>query len=223
MAEFILINLGTTEVEFFSTREQAKQFVRDNGLLMYNKEVHEDIEELEDICIIMPCVEVNDKEDVELVIYANENNNTFGSTAEYQEDVFNSDFIDEPNEPVRYMHAYDFENNTFITDLEKMVDLLQAIMSEDNATAYDEFLHKHDDVTENELDDTVKEINTETLADLYRQAENAYIEELNGRPTGLPFSSETAKAVIGNYVYNSGLLDIPQQKEFEEICSSMGC
>ena len=69
--------------------------------------------------------------------------------------------------------------STFIDDLEKMVDLLQASMSDDNMTAYDEFLSKHDDVTENELDDTVKEINTETLADLYRQAENAYIEELN--------------------------------------------
>ena len=113
--------------------------------------------------------------------------------------------------------------NTFIDDLEKMVDLLQASMSDDNMTAYDEFLSKHDDVTENELDDTIKEVNTGTLADLYRQAENAYIEELNDRPTGLPFSSETAKAVIGNYVYNSGLLDIPQQKEFEEICNSMGC
>ena len=113
--------------------------------------------------------------------------------------------------------------NTFIDDLEKMVDLLQASMSEDNMTAYDEFLSKHDDVTENELDDTIKEVNTGTLADLYRQAENAYIEELNDRPTGLPFSSETAKAVIGNYVYNSGMLDILEQKEFEEICNSMGC
>ena len=156
MTEFILINLGTAEVEFFSTREQAEQFIRDNGLLMYNNEVHKDIEELENICIVMPCTEVNDKEDVELVIYTNVNNNIFGSTADYQEDVFNSDFIDKPNEPVRYMHAYDFENNTFITDLEKMVDLLQELMSEDNATAYDEFLRKHDDVTEDELDYTVK-------------------------------------------------------------------
>lgn len=112
---------------------------------------------------------------------------------------------------------------TFIDDLEKMVDLLQASMEEDNATAYDNFLKQYDYITENELDDTIKQVNTSTLADLYRQAENYYIEELNGRETGLSISSETAKTVIGNYVYNSGMLSIPEQKEFEEICASMGC
>lgn len=112
---------------------------------------------------------------------------------------------------------------TFITDLEKMVDLLQASMEDDSTTAYDDFLMSYSYLTRNELDETLKVINTETLADLYRQAENAYIEEINGRPTGLAITSETAKSVIGNYVYNSGKLDIPEQKEFEEICNSMGC
>ena len=58
---------------------------------------------------------------------------------------------------------------TFINDLEKMVDLLQASMEEDNATAYDNFLKQYDYITENELDDTIKQVNTSTLADLYRQ------------------------------------------------------
>lgn len=113
--------------------------------------------------------------------------------------------------------------DTFIDDLEKMVDLLQASMEEDNMQAYDDFLRSYSYLTENELDDTIKAINTSTLADLYRQAENYYIEELNGRPTGLAITSDIAKEVIGNYVYNSGMLSIPQQKEFEEICASMGC
>ena len=112
---------------------------------------------------------------------------------------------------------------TFETDLEKMVDLLEAIMSEDNASAYDEFLRSYSYLTENELNDTVKLINAEVLADLYRQAENYYIEELNGRPTGLAIKSYQAKNVIVDYVYKSGLMLKAEQKEFEELCEAMAC
>jgi hypothetical protein len=112
---------------------------------------------------------------------------------------------------------------TFETDLEKMVDLLEAIMSEDNASAYDEFLRSYSYLTENELDDTVGLIDAEVLADLYRQAENYYIEELNGRPTGLAITSDIAKSTIVKYVYDSGLVSKAEQKEFEELCQSMAC
>ena len=112
---------------------------------------------------------------------------------------------------------------TFETDLEKMVDLLEAIMSEDNAKAYDEFLRSYSYITENELDDTVGLIDAEVLADLYRQAENYYIEELNGRPTGLAITSEQAKSTIVKYVYDSGLVPKADQKEFEELCEAMAC
>ena len=117
----------------------------------------------------------------------------------------------------------DEDVGTFETDLEKMVDLLEAIMSEDNASAYDEFLRSYSYITENELDDTVKLINAEVLADLYRQAENYYIEELNGRPTGLAIKSYQAKNVIVDYVYKSGLMSKAEQKEFEELCEAMAC
>ena len=113
--------------------------------------------------------------------------------------------------------------DTFITDLEKMVDLLKAVMSEDNASAYDEFLRSYSYITENELDDTVKVICGETLADLYRQAENYYIEEMNGRPTGLAITSDIAKDVISRYVYQSGLVSKAEQRTFEECCEAMGC
>jgi len=112
---------------------------------------------------------------------------------------------------------------TFISDLEKMVDLLEASMSEDSMQAYDDFLNSYSYLTQNELDDTIKQISGATLADLYRQAENAYIEELNGRPTGLAITSDIAKSVITQYVYKSGLLSAGDIKEFEECCESMAC
>ena len=117
----------------------------------------------------------------------------------------------------------EFENVSFETDLEKMVDLLEASMSEDNMKAYDDFLHSYSYLTENELDNTIKKVNAEVLADLFRQAENYYIEEMNGRPTGLAITSDTAKTVISNYVYKSGLVSKAEQKEFEDLCIAMGC
>ena len=117
----------------------------------------------------------------------------------------------------------DESTDTFETDLEKMVDLLEAVMSEDNASAYDEFLRSYSYITENELDDTVGLIDAEVLADLYRQAENYYIEELNGRPTGLAITSEQAKSTIVKYVYDSGLMSKGEQREFEELCEAMAC
>lgn len=112
---------------------------------------------------------------------------------------------------------------TFEDDLEKMVDLLEAIMSEDNASAYDEFLRTYSYITENELNDTVELIDVNVLANLYRLAENYYIEELNDRPTGLAITSDTAKSTIVKYVYDSGLVSKAEQKEFEELCEAMAC
>ena len=112
---------------------------------------------------------------------------------------------------------------TFETDLEKMADLLEAIMSEDNMEAYDNFLKVHNDVTENELDCTIKLINPERLAYLMRYTENAYIEELNGRPTGLKYTAEQIKTTISNYVYNTDFLTQHEREDFEEWCESMAC
>lgn len=117
----------------------------------------------------------------------------------------------------------DEDVGTFETDLEKMVDLLEAIMSEDNMEAYDNFLKVHNDVTENELDNTVKLINPERLAYLMRYTENAYIEELNGRPTGLKYTAEQIKTTISNYVYNTNFLTQHEREDFEEWCESMAC
>ena len=117
----------------------------------------------------------------------------------------------------------DEEVETFEDDLEKVVDLLKAIMSEDNAKAYDEFLRSYPYITENELDDTVGLLDVSILANLYREAENYYLDELNGRETGLAIPAEEAKSTIVRYVYDSGLVSKADQKEFEELCQAMAC
>ena len=111
--------------------------------------------------------------------------------------------------------------DTFTNDTDKMIDLLEAIMAEDNMQAYDDFLTMYPDVTENELDDTVKEINGISLAYLARRIENANIEELNGRETGLKYSAESMKTTLSNYVYNTDYLTKAERQDFEDECEGM--
>ena len=106
---------------------------------------------------------------------------------------------------------------TFIDDIEKMSNLLQAII-ENNVS---DFFNSYSDLTKEEVDNTIKEINAESLAELLRQAENYYIDELNGRETGLSITSEQAKTSIIDYVYSK--LSKEEQKEFENDCYNMAC
>ena len=106
---------------------------------------------------------------------------------------------------------------TFINDIEKMSDLLQAI-AEDNIS---DFLNSYSYLTKEEVDNTIKEINAESLAELFRQAENYYIEELNNRETGLSITSEQAKTSITDYVYSK--LSKEEQKDFEDYCYNLAC
>ena len=105
----------------------------------------------------------------------------------------------------------------FIDDIEKMSYLLQSI-TENNISS---FLNSYSYLTKEETDNTIKKINAENLADLFRQAENYYIEELNNRETGLSITSEQAKTSITNYVYSK--LSKKQQKDFEDYCYNMPC
>ena len=106
---------------------------------------------------------------------------------------------------------------TFINDIEKMSDLLQAI-AEDNISG---FLNSYSYLTKEEVDNTIKEINAESLAELFRQAEKYYIEELNNRDTGLSITSEQAKTSVTNYVYS--MLSKEEQKDFEDYCYNVAC
>ena len=105
----------------------------------------------------------------------------------------------------------------FINDIEKMSSLLQAI-TENNVS---DFFNSYSDLTKEEVDNTIKEINAESLAELLRQAENYYIEELNGRETGLSITSEQAKTSIIGYVYSK--LSKEEQEDFENECYNMAC
>ena len=106
---------------------------------------------------------------------------------------------------------------TFIDDIEKMSNLLQAI-TENNIS---DFLNSYSNLTIEDVNNTIKEINAESLAELLRQAENYYIEELNGRETGLSITSEQAKTSIIDYAYNK--LSKEEQKDFDDACYNMAC
>ena len=106
---------------------------------------------------------------------------------------------------------------TFIDDIEKMSNLLQAI-TENNVS---DFLNSYSDLTKEDVNNTIKEINAESLAELLRQAENYYIDELNGRETGLSITSEQAKTSIIDFVYSK--LSKKEQKDFEDDCYNMAC
>ena len=109
----------------------------------------------------------------------------------------------------------------FTNDLDKMSDLLEAIMSDDSMEAYDNFLRIYPDVTENDLDNTVKAINGEVLGYMARYIENANIEEMNDRPTGLKYTAEQMKTTLSNYVYNTDFLTKADIEDFEGICEDL--
>lgn len=108
----------------------------------------------------------------------------------------------------------------FIDDIEKMTDLLAFILA--GGEWANKFLESYSYLTLDEVQSTFYAIDGITLAELYRQAENLHIEEMNGRPTGVSVDSETVKSVITDYL-NSGLLPDVERKEFEKAIESMGC
>lgn len=110
---------------------------------------------------------------------------------------------------------------TFIDDLEKMTDFLTFMVENKPDIGACLFLKSYNYLTAEEVNMTYKAITTESLADLYRQAENAYIDELNGRETGLTVSSEQAKSAIIDYVNKN--LSEAEKADFEHRIESMGC
>lgn len=107
------------------------------------------------------------------------------------------------------------EPSIFINDMDKMNDFLRLEGSE--------FLESYDYLTLDDYALTSAEFFTDTidsLAELSRQAENMYIEELNGRDTGWHVTSDELKTSIMWYVQNH--LDMDEQEEYEDLCNSMG-
>lgn len=109
---------------------------------------------------------------------------------------------------------------SYICDIEKMSDLLTFMV--ENPTGWkQQFMESYSYILEEEVDKTVEEINSESLAYLMRIAENIYIEEMNNRPrpTGLAIDSQTAKTAIINFV---NTLPEKEKEDFERVCESMG-
>lgn len=104
----------------------------------------------------------------------------------------------------------------FIDDIEKMSDFL--IETEDN------FLQQYSYLTQKEYNETKKyfqDNKVDVLSDMYRQAENLYIEELNGRETNTTVQSENLKCRIIYYIEQ--YCTIKDREEFYELIDSMGC
>lgn len=114
--------------------------------------------------------------------------------------------------------------DSFLYDLDKMYDLL--------TLTKEEFLKSYLYVSEGDYDHTLSAIlpkndllpdNDEqvgNLADLCRQAENLYIEELNDRPTEWNVLGSQLKEAIYDFVkanYTEG-----QQELFNDYCYNMG-
>lgn len=104
----------------------------------------------------------------------------------------------------------------FINDVEKMIDFLNSTKKE--------FLQQYSYLSEEEYDMTKEKFDkyrVVILADLYRKAENTYIEEMNGRDTGLNITSDEMKTIIVAYVNNR--ISLEECREFCDLCKIMGC
>ena len=116
------------------------------------------------------------------------------------------------------------EITSFLWDLDKMYDLL--------TITKEEFLQSYSYMTEEEYDLTLSlikptswqlvdnEDQISTLADLTREAENLYIEELNGRKTSWNVLGSQLKEAVYNWVGNN--LTTAQQDLYNDYCRNMG-
>lgn len=116
------------------------------------------------------------------------------------------------------------EITSFLSDIDKMYDMLIITKGE--------FLDSYSYTTEAEYDLTfslimpvseelqANEDQISTMADLCREAENLYIEELNGRPTAWSVKGSQLKEAIYDFVRNN--YTVAQQELFNDYCESMG-
>ena len=109
----------------------------------------------------------------------------------------------------------------FIDDIEKMTDFLSFMEKDGISDGIESFKNSYPYITGEEIDETAILINPETLAYLYRQAENYYIDELNGRKTGLAVTSEQAKDAIASFVKK--FFEDEDIMQFEHLLQNMGC
>ena len=122
-------------------------------------------------------------------------------------------------------------NNVFYKD--ELITIEEAEFTGDTVLMYDflsmtreQFLKEHPLVHHEEYECTMREfINNRPsiLAQLMRDAENMYIEELNERDTykDLPFTSKDLKNTVVTFA--NIRISLQEYEEFCELCNSMGC
>ena len=111
--EFIIINLATAEVNIAPTKESAERFCKENNLILYSKADEENPDfdmGTDERVIILPCEEVEEEQKAELIIYSNSDKHSiFSDIAEYREDLMNTDLIESPEVPVKYIYEFNIE------------------------------------------------------------------------------------------------------------------
>ena len=107
--KLMVLNLLTGECELgFTTREQAKDFIKTTGIPEISDDDLDDNFEIVEAnrTLIMPYRFSNVGESTELTIYSNtDKGSKFSSVAEYGEDTLNNDFINTQFIPIRIQLA----------------------------------------------------------------------------------------------------------------------
>ena len=136
---------------------------------------------------------------------------------------YHLEFMDITNIDETNYNILEVVGGDFLSDLDKMYDLL--------TITKEEFLQSYSYMTEQEYDWTLASIKPitdevegnedqiDTLANLCRRAENLYIEELNDRPTGWNVLGSQLKEAIHDFVKNN--LSEEQQDLFNEYCTEL--
>lgn len=117
--------------------------------------------------------------------------------------------------------------DTFEDDMDKVTDMLQMIVDNQDITkGLKKFKDFYSYLSMAEIRATFNVIKLnpiDMLADLFRQAENIHIENLNERPTGWNVTGSQAKETINAFAeFNFGK-DSSMYQEFVDVLDSMGC
>ena len=92
--------------------------------------------------------------------------------------------------------------DTFKDDIQKMISLFE-LVNKDSETAYDEMMSLYPDVTQNQIDDTVENLEIKDVIDLYERA-----------------CSKQARQIISDYVFHSGSFMPCEQLDFTEYLNN---
>lgn len=113
------------------------------------------------------------------------------------------------------------ETETFIGNLDLMIELLICLMQPNVQQERTYFLNRHKVITSKQLDATINEINPYILAELMNQV--MYDSRLEERRLPRPndVKPQFARNIIHNYVYNTPYLQYREKELFEKFVADM--